>query len=172
MLPRAASSKHAADEAALPDSVATRRPSSGKWKVHPPRAARPLLQRGPRCNNARTRRTASAGRPQCLTRGAPGPQVTIDAPLDIPPAEVIEGRVFLGDKTHATDLATLRRLGITRVLNVSRDSSSPWASAGMEYCHCYVADSVNADISRYFDEVPETCPLRFRRGFLVASMGA
>ncbi|KAJ1489119.1 hypothetical protein T484DRAFT_3543206, partial [Baffinella frigidus] len=57
-------------------------------------------------------------------------KVTIDPPLEVSPAEVIDGRVFLGNKSHANNLSTFKRLGITHVLNVSRDNSAPWAAHG------------------------------------------
>ena len=79
--------------------------------------------------------------------------MTIDPPLEVPPAEVIDGRVFLGNKSHANNYSTVQRLGITHVLNVSRDNTAPWAAHGITYCHCYVADSVQSDISRYFEQV-------------------
>jgi hypothetical protein len=93
-------------------------------------------------------------------------QVTIDPPTEVPPAEVLDGRVFLGNKSHANNLTTLQRLGVTHVLNVSRDNTAPWKSHGMIYCHCYVADSVQSDISRYFDQA-----YNFIRGALDESGG-
>jgi len=90
------------------------------------------------------------GRPDSL-RNSNKWKVTIEDPLEVPPAEVLSGRLFLGNKAHAFDYNTLKRLGITHVLNVSRDVSTPFEGE-IKYCSCYVADSVNSDVSQFFEE--------------------
>lgn len=35
------------------------------------------------------------------------------------PSEILDRRLYLGDKTHAQDKAVIHNLGITHILNVS-----------------------------------------------------
>jgi hypothetical protein len=83
--------------------------------------------------------------------------------IGLPDPQVVEKRLYLGNKNHAsgafmlsmwlmilfavnslwfTDLDTLRQLNITHVINISRDTCTPFASEGIVYHQCYIADSV------------------------------
>ena len=75
-------------------------------------------------------------------------KVSIDT--EVPPARVLKG-LYLGSKAHANNLETLRELGVSHVLIVSRDHTTPFAEE-MVYCTCYVADSVNSDLTEFFDK--------------------
>eukprot|EP00960_Hanusia_phi_P051715 760962-Hanusia_phi.AAC.6 len=60
--------------------------------------------------------------PESKRRSTPRWKVTIDTPQEVPPAMVVQG-LYIGNKTHAANLETLQRIGITHILNVSRDDS-------------------------------------------------
>ena len=60
--------------------------------------------------------------------------------------QVIQG-LYIGNKTHAANLETLQRTGITHILNVSRDDSRLFENQ-IVYFNCFVADSVTSDVSQ------------------------
>ena len=102
-------------------------------------------------------KTASASSAAALGRARPQSgsgskwKVSIGVePQEVPPACVMRG-LFLGNKGHVSNIETLRQLGVTHILNVSRDSATPFADE-MVYCSCYVADSVSSDLSVFFDQ--------------------
>ena len=85
-------------------------------------------------------------RPMSAPKGAW--KVSIDT--EVPPAKVLKG-LYLGSKAHANNIETLRELGISHILIVSRDHSTPFTEE-MVYCTCYIADSVNSDLTEFFDK--------------------
>ncbi|EKX37365.1 hypothetical protein GUITHDRAFT_116478 [Guillardia theta CCMP2712] len=106
---------------------------------------------GSRLSGAMTPKGASLPQafPETKRRSTPRWKVTIDTPQEVPPAMVIQG-LYIGNKTHAANLETLQRTGITHILNVSRDDSRLFENQ-IVYFNCFVADSVTSDVSQFFD---------------------
>jgi len=99
-----------------------------------------------------TTRSTSCGQPSSGSspNSTPRWKVSISAPVEVPPAEVIPGRLYLGNRTHAERWDTLSKINVTHVINVSRDGSTPFAGE-VDYCVCRVADTVSTDLTDAID---------------------
>lgn len=64
------------------------------------------------------------------------------------PAEIIPF-LYLGNERDSADITMLRKLGVTKVLNVSRNCANHFPEY-FEYLHVPVEDRVYADISQHF----------------------
>jgi len=80
---------------------------------------------------------------------------------------VIQGRLYIGTRAQAQNWTLLHGLGATHIVNVSRDTTSPFAGK-LEYHQCGIADTESADVTsagasalRYmteaFNRSPSTC---------------
>ena len=78
-----------------------------------------------------------------------------------PPSEIVEGFLFLGGEAQAKDAATLQRLGIRHILNMTDnlDDHTPALQAewGAEcsYCNCPAQDEKGYDIGQHLDRAVE-----------------
>tara|TARA_R110002050_G_scaffold123316_2_gene242060 strand:- start:142 stop:1404 length:1263 start_codon:yes stop_codon:yes gene_type:complete len=68
------------------------------------------------------------------------------------PSEVVEDFLFLGGLQCAEDREVLRRLNITRILNMTSEHVNPFLDdPDLTYCHLPIDDSPDKDISSLFE---------------------
>ena len=80
-------------------------------------------------------------------------QPTASSPdVDGHPATQILPHLFLGNGRDAADAATLSRLGITRVLNVTADLPCRSSPSSVIYKQLPAADSGQQNLRQYFDD--------------------
>uniref|UniRef100_A0A7S0DWI9 Protein-serine/threonine phosphatase n=1 Tax=Hanusia phi TaxID=3032 RepID=A0A7S0DWI9_9CRYP len=73
--------------------------------------------------------------------------VSLLEPSQAPPAEVLKGKLYIGNREQATNWDTISALGVTHIINVSREDRRPFASQ-VHYYHCGIPDEVDADLSK------------------------
>jgi len=72
--------------------------------------------------------------------------ISLLVPSEARPPEVIKGRLYVGSRAQAQNWTLLQSLGITHILNVSRDSIEPFEGK-VKYLQCGFADKEDVDIS-------------------------
>ncbi|EKX43990.1 hypothetical protein GUITHDRAFT_110096 [Guillardia theta CCMP2712] len=73
--------------------------------------------------------------------------VSLLEPSQAPPAEVLKGKLYIGNREQATNWETITSLGVTHIINVSRQDCRPFASH-VQYYHCGIPDQVDADLTK------------------------
>ena len=88
--------------------------------------------------------------------GLPPPPSPTDLPhtkdIENHPATQVTPFLFLGNMTDASDAATLQRLGIDHVLNVTAVAPSYATSPAITYKQLHAADNGAQNIKQYFEE--------------------
>lgn len=60
--------------------------------------------------------------------------------------QVVSGRIYIANREQARNRSMLQSLGVTHVVNASRDETTPFPES-FQYCNCGLPDSVETDIS-------------------------
>ncbi|MBN3309045.1 STYL1 protein, partial [Amia calva] len=68
------------------------------------------------------------------------------------PVEILPGRLYMGDRTQASDQQVLKDLKIKALVDVSGEPSSALTGSGCEVLASPPADSVEEDLSGFFQE--------------------
>uniref|UniRef100_A0A7S4KLK8 protein-tyrosine-phosphatase n=2 Tax=Guillardia theta TaxID=55529 RepID=A0A7S4KLK8_GUITH len=71
--------------------------------------------------------------------------ISIQEPKDAQPAEILEGKLFIGNRAQATNWDLVSSLNIKYIVNASRDGSSPFPS--IQYFTCPITDTEKTDLS-------------------------
>eukprot|EP00960_Hanusia_phi_P045395 757215-Hanusia_phi.AAC.2 len=71
--------------------------------------------------------------------------ISIEEPKDAHPAEILEGKLFIGNRAQATNWPLISSLNIKYIVNASRDANNPFPS--IQYCTCAIADTEQTDLS-------------------------
>ncbi|XP_076876411.1 serine/threonine/tyrosine-interacting-like protein 1 [Brachyhypopomus gauderio] len=69
------------------------------------------------------------------------------------PVEILPGQLYMGNYRHATNPHILKDLKLTALINVSEDSNLMFEKGSCTVMYIPAADSVDADLSSYFERV-------------------
>ena len=131
----------ALEEGGLPGDIAfLQECGQSGWRSRDMGASECLLRRAAGCDDR------SAGSPRARKRIKRAWGVSLAVPSETPPAEVIAGRLYIGSRAQAQNWALLQGLGITHIVNVSRESCEPFAGR-VAYHQCGIPDTDEADLT-------------------------